>query len=113
MPVPLVRTPREIGDQAADKFGPETGRPVLTLAPIMSAALYAPDEPDEDTVTRAWDLESELRSILDAKKPLVARVLFWIDPRPLLRTKPFRTKPFRTKPSRTKRSRSKPSSGGT
>ena len=42
--------------------------------------MFAAVGPDEDTVTRAWDLESELRSILDAQKPLVATVLFWIDP---------------------------------
>lgn len=90
MAVTLVRTPQEIGDQATERFGPEAGRSVLTLAPIVSEALYAPDDPGEDAVVQAWDLESELHSILDSQQPWWGRMLFWIDPRPLLRTRPFR-----------------------
>ena len=85
MSVTTVRTPSEIGEHTAERFGKEAGHQVTTLAPILSQALYAPGEPDEAAVVKAWDLESELHAILDSRRPWWAAALFWVDPRPLWR----------------------------
>ena len=87
MTVTTVRTPTDIGRHTAERFGDDAGKQVVTLAPIVSEALYAPGEPDEAAVASAWDLESELHAILDSRRPWWAGVLFWVDPRPLWRGK--------------------------
>ncbi len=91
MKVTTVRTPTDIGEHTTERFGGDAGKQVTTLAPIVSHALYAPDEPDEAAVARAWDLESELHAILDSRRPWWAGALFWIDPRPLWHRKHHRT----------------------
>lgn len=88
--VPESLTPNEVGQQTGDRFGSAAGTSVATMSPLMAEAIYADEQPDENAVVRAWDLEGELRSILDGRRSLVRRWLTWIDPRPLL---PTRTKP--------------------
>jgi hypothetical protein len=82
--VPGALTPSEVGRRAGERFGEEAGTSVAALSPLVSAAVFAPELPDEDAVVRAWDLEAELRSILDGRRSFVQRLLVWIDPRPLL-----------------------------
>ena len=83
MRINAVRTPTDIGQDTAERFGQDAGKQVTTLAPILSHALYAADEPDEAAVATAWNLESELHAILDSRRPWWAGALFWVDPRPL------------------------------
>lgn len=82
--VPPAMTPSEVGRRAGERFGDEAGASVRSLSPLVSAAVYAPEPPDEDAVVRAWDLEAELRSILDGRRSFLQRLLVWVDPRPLL-----------------------------
>jgi TgpA N-terminal domain/Transglutaminase-like superfamily len=81
-----THTAEEVGTRTTDQFGDDAGRRVVALAPLVSTALYAPNEPDEDAVVAAWDLEGELRDILDARRSPFTRLLSWVDPRPLVRT---------------------------
>jgi transglutaminase-like putative cysteine protease len=83
MRVTPSHTPTDIGLHTIERFGDDAGKQVTTLAPILSHALYARDEPDEAAVARAWHLESELHAILDSRRPWWAGALYWIDPRPL------------------------------
>jgi hypothetical protein len=82
--VPTVLTPVEIGDRTTERFGAEAGKSVATMAPLVAEAVFAPEQPDEEAVVRAWDLEGELRSILDGRRSVIQNWLTWIDPRPLL-----------------------------
>ena len=78
------QTPSEVGDLAVDRFGREAGGTVSTLAPLVTAAWYAQDPPELDTVVAAWALERELASILDGRRSWPRRLLARIDPRPLI-----------------------------
>jgi hypothetical protein len=82
--VPPTLTPSEVGRRTGERFGAEAGSSVSSMSPLVAEAVYAAELPDEDAVVRAWDLEAELRSILDGRRSFVQRLLVWIDPRPLL-----------------------------
>lgn len=100
MRISTVRTPTDIGEDTTERFGEDAGTQVTTLAPILSHALYAADEPDEAAAATAWDLESELHAILDSRSPWWAAALFWVDPRPLWhRQRPRSRRTPRTAPS--------------
>lgn len=82
--VPAALTPSEAGRRVAERFGSEAGTSVTAMSPLVSAAVYAPELPDEEAVVRAWDLEAELRAILDGRRSFAGRLRALIDPRPLL-----------------------------
>jgi hypothetical protein len=82
--VPMVLTTEEVADRAGARFGLDTGGSVAMLAPLVTAAVFAPEEPEEDTAEQAWQLERELRDLLDGQRSLLQRGRAWLDPRPLL-----------------------------
>lgn len=79
-----VRTTEEVAADAADRFGGPAGTAVAVLAPLVSTAVFAQDEPEDAAAEQAWDLEAELRQLLDADRSWWHRARAWLDPRPLL-----------------------------
>ena len=55
------------------------------LAPMVGAALFAPEEPDPDTVREAWTTADRLRADLRRSRALPWHILTSLDPRPILR----------------------------
>jgi transglutaminase-like putative cysteine protease len=89
LPVSLAATHDEVATAVNGRFGTSTGGAVAVLAPLVSTAVFGPDEPVDEDVDRAWDLERELRGLLDGDQAWFVRARAWVDPRPLLpRRKP-------------------------
>jgi hypothetical protein len=82
--VPSSLTAAETVERARSSVGPAVVEPLADLAPIVTAAVFAPQEPDEPTARRAWALEAQVRRSIDAGTPLVTRTRAAVDPRPLL-----------------------------
>ena len=82
--VPSSLTAAETVGRARSGVNPAVIEPLADLAPIVTAAVFAPKEPDEPTVRRAWALEAQVRRSIDAGAPLASRVRAVVDPRPLL-----------------------------
>ncbi len=90
--VPASDTPVEVGQSA--RTGPMApAAPALAeLALIATTAVCGPFAPGPPAADRAWELEGEIRRLLDAAVPLTVRARALIDPRPLL---PRRRRPAR------------------
>ena len=58
--VTAASTPAEVAYQAHEQLGDGTGA-VALLAPLVTAAVYSPVEPEETTVAEAWGLNARLR----------------------------------------------------
>jgi hypothetical protein len=84
--VPPSLTAHELAERARDRLG-RPAAPVAALAPIVTAALFAPAAPDQDTVRIAWELDSLLGNELRRARHPLDRVRVWLDPRPLLATR--------------------------
>ncbi|MET0238225.1 MAG: DUF3488 and transglutaminase-like domain-containing protein [Kibdelosporangium sp.] len=83
VPVTASATPSEIRDQARESIGDTGTGSLAVLAPIVTAAVFDPSEPDDNAVTEAWQLENQLRRELrKARSPLLT-LRAWLDPRPL------------------------------
>jgi transglutaminase-like putative cysteine protease len=85
MAIPSALTVTEIGHHVVERLGDGAGAAVMTLAPLVDSALYSAAGPDENDVAAAWDLEGELRAVLNAGRAAPRRMLAFADPRPLLR----------------------------
>jgi hypothetical protein len=84
IPVFAASTGAEVAhDLAAGRAAP-AARPLAELAPLVAAAVFAFDEPDDAAATRAWQLEGQVRAQLAGVTPVAVRVRALIDPRPLL-----------------------------
>jgi protein-glutamine gamma-glutamyltransferase len=57
---------------------------VAAFAPIIDAALYAPEDPADDAVDAAWHLADTVGAALKAGSSPPERLLAAVDPRPLL-----------------------------
>jgi transglutaminase-like putative cysteine protease len=79
-------TPEEVAERVRARLGERPASPVAELAPIISAAIYAPFEPDRQAVDEAWRLEGLARRELDRRTSPAVRVRVLVDPRPLLPT---------------------------
>jgi hypothetical protein len=83
VPVPRSLTAAELAVHAGEQVG-EPARSVAVLAPILTAALFDPAEPDDETVREAWQLSTgfqrDLYRSMGFARALVAR----LDPRPLV-----------------------------
>jgi hypothetical protein len=73
----------------------------VALAPLVSHALFAPEQPLPEAAERAWDLEGELRGDLAREVPLLRRAAAALDPRPLV---PDRVRLWLSRRSRPRRS---------
>jgi hypothetical protein len=83
VPVTASSTTTEVTEQVREKFGESNTGSLAVLAPMVTEAMYNPNEPADNAVQEAWQLEAQLRRELrKASSPLVA-VRAWLDPRPL------------------------------
>jgi hypothetical protein len=83
VPVTASSTVQEVSLQARERIGSDGTGSLLALAPIVTAAVFNPMEPDDNAVTQAWLLEDQLRRELrKARSPLLT-IRAWLDPRPL------------------------------
>jgi hypothetical protein len=83
VPLTASATASEVSEQAKERIGEAGTGSLAVLAPIVTAAVFDPSEPDDNAVTEAWLLESQLRRELrKARSPLMT-VRAWLDPRPL------------------------------
>lgn len=83
IPMPASLTAHEVADRATSVLG-AAADPVVRLAPLTTAAVYAPDEPDDRAVEQAWQLEAELRRRLYPRRLSWRRLSAGVDPRPLV-----------------------------
>jgi hypothetical protein len=81
--VPRSLTAAEAAVHAEEQLG-ESARAVAVLAPIVTAAVYYPGEPQEDSVREAWELTTQLRRDLRRSRGVPRAVRAWFDPRPLV-----------------------------
>jgi transglutaminase superfamily protein/transglutaminase TgpA-like protein len=82
VPVTAAHTAVEVAGQAQERLGEEVGA-VAVLAPIVTAAISSPDEPEEQAVTEAWRLDAQLGRELRKVRGTFATARAWLDPRPL------------------------------
>jgi hypothetical protein len=72
--------------ERADGHIPESSRvAIASMPPLVSVALFAPFEPPDVAVDRAWKLEASVRTGLEQSRSLPVRLRSIIDPRPLFR----------------------------
>lgn len=92
-PIAASTTPVEVGREA--RTGPlATAAPGLAeLGLIATAAVCGPMEPGPEAARRAWELEADIRRMLDATTPIAVRLRALIDPRPLLPRRHRRRRP--------------------
>ncbi len=83
IPMPTSLTAHEVADRATAVLG-VAADPLVRLAPLATAAVYAPGEPDDHAVEQAWRLESELRRRLYPVRFSWRSFRDGVDPRPLL-----------------------------
>ena len=60
------------------------GEQVAAFGPLLDTALYAPDEPADESVDAAWHLADTVGATLRAGSSPPERLVAIIDPRPLL-----------------------------
>jgi transglutaminase-like putative cysteine protease len=83
VPVSASSTVHEVSKEARERIGDAGTGSLAVLAPIVTSAVFNPAEPDDNAVTEAWQLESQLRRELrKARSPLLT-IRAWLDPRPL------------------------------
>jgi hypothetical protein len=81
--IPRSLTAAEAAVHAEEQLG-EPARAVAVLAPIVTAAVFYPGEPQEDNVREAWELSTQFRRDLRRSRGIVRAVRAWFDPRPLM-----------------------------
>jgi transglutaminase-like putative cysteine protease len=75
-------TAGEVAHQAGEVLGERAGA-VALLAPLVTAAVYSPAEPDDTAVAEAWGLDARLRRELRGTRGPFVALRAWFDPRPL------------------------------
>jgi transglutaminase-like putative cysteine protease len=81
--IPRSLTAAEAAVHAEEQLG-EPARAVAVLAPIVTAAVFYPGEPQEDNVREAWELSTQFRRDLRRSRGIPRAVRAWFDPRPLV-----------------------------
>lgn len=82
VPVTASKTAAEIALVTRERLGDKVTA-VGVLAPLVTAAVFGQDEPDDTAVREAWRLDSQLRVQLRGVRGPIAVVRGWFDPRPL------------------------------
>ena len=82
--VPASRTSSEVAASVRHSAAAVAGRSVDALAPLVTAAVYAPELPSATDADRAWELVARIRRETTAVLGLGARLRALADPRPLL-----------------------------
>jgi hypothetical protein len=82
--VPASRTSTEVAADVRHSAAAVAGRSVDALAPMATAAVYAPELPSAADADRAWELVARIRRDTTAVLGLGARLRALADPRPLL-----------------------------
>jgi hypothetical protein len=81
--VPISATANETAQAAVETLG--TGaEPLVSLAPLATAAVFAPDTVTDHQAEQAWQLQAQLRRGLVPRRPSVRWLRAGLDPRPLL-----------------------------
>ncbi|MEV4312497.1 transglutaminaseTgpA domain-containing protein [Actinocrispum sp. NPDC049592] len=83
VPVTASSTTSEVTTQAQERIGSEGTGSLAVLAPIVTAAMYNPEEPSDTAVQEAWQLEAQLRRELRKVRSTFWTLRAWLDPRPL------------------------------
>ncbi len=81
--VPRSLTAAEAAVHAEEQLG-EPARSVAVLAPMVSAAVFYPGEPQEDSVREAWELSTQFRRDLRRSRGFLRAARAKFDPRPLV-----------------------------
>lgn len=81
----------EVARQGRQRFS-ERALALTPMARLVTTALYAPDEPNQNDVNQAWMLEAELRRQMRAPLSWPARVRTVFDPRTLVTSSPRRSR---------------------
>jgi hypothetical protein len=84
VPTSAALTPAELAESCAPIAGDLPAERVAALSPILDAALYRPEEPDDQLVDQAWDGEAGIADALQEGAGWLLRFRTAIDPRPLL-----------------------------
>lgn len=84
MPPDASLTAAEQARAAQGRFGADVGAPVCEMAPLVTSAVFAAEQPAARDVERAWELEGRLRAQLAQSSSRPARLLHRVDPRPVL-----------------------------
>jgi transglutaminase-like putative cysteine protease len=84
LPVPVSRTSTEVAGDVRHSPAAVAARSVEALAPLATAAVYAPEEPTDADAVRAWELVTRIRRETAAVLGFGARLRALVDPRPLL-----------------------------
>jgi transglutaminase-like putative cysteine protease len=84
--VPLQRsmTAREVAGRSIEYVSPEASARLYAMAPIVTAAVFAPTEPDEDRALQMRALADAFAADVAANRKVSARVAAALSPRPLL-----------------------------
>jgi transglutaminase-like putative cysteine protease len=82
--VPASRTSSEIAADVRGCAAAVAVRSVEALAPLVTAAVYAPEQPTEADADRSWELVTRIRRETVAVLGVGARLRALADPRPLL-----------------------------
>jgi hypothetical protein len=80
--MPRSLTAAEAAVHAEEQLG-EPARAVAVLAPIVTAAVFYPGEPQEGDVREAWELSAQFRRDLRRSRGILRAIRAWFDPRPL------------------------------
>ena len=84
--VPASRTSTEVAADVRRSVAAVAARSVDALAPLVTAAVYAPEQPTDADADRAWELVRRIRRETVGVLGLGARLRALTDPRPLLPT---------------------------
>lgn len=84
--VPLKRsmTTRQVIELSAAQLGSSAGEQLDVIAPAVTEALFAPEQPEDSVADQVAEQADAFRRSVSAGQPWHRRVVAWFNPRPLL-----------------------------